>query len=130
MMPIVYDSELTAFDLEECGIAGSGLLTELTLSDYDWMQYVFRIRMPTKLQGLLIAEMTYSGSLRSTMKVTQITDGNTFVRSYEFSSELFTAFLRNYMTEHLKQWEKPGSCFDGFELGIRSYNSVLTDVDS
>lgn len=64
------------------------------------------------------------------MKVTQITDVHTFVRSYEFSSELFTAFLRNYMTEHLKQWEKRGSCFDGFELGIRFYNSVLTDVDS
>lgn len=58
--------------------------TKLTLSDYDWMNYVFETEFRTKNQGRLKVEIKYYGSKESEMNVKRIDTIGVFEYTYFF----------------------------------------------
>lgn len=124
LKPITYDAELSAFDMSLLSPQHGSIITKLTLLDYDWMAYRFKIWLPTKDQGLLKAEMEYFGCSDSEMTVKQMLDGKAVYHKISFSSDLFEAFIVKYMTAHIEQWGSKRA-FCGEQMGIDFFNEIL-----
>ena len=126
LQPISYDSNLTAFDLSKTKPCDDRLITELHLSDYDWMDYQFIVYLPTKDQGLLVANMKYFGTVTSEMTVTQTYDDKIYyTHQIVFPTDIFIEFLTQFMTAHIKQWDSPNA-FCGEELAVKFFNDILS----
>ena len=67
--------------------------TKLTLSDYDWMNYVFETEFRTKNQGRLKVEIKYYGSKESEMNVKRIDTIGVFEYTYFFETEMFEEYV-------------------------------------
>ena len=70
--------------------------TKLTLSDYDWMNYVFETEFRTKNQGRLKVEIKYYGSKESEMNVKRIDTIGVFEYTYFFETEMFEEYVSRF----------------------------------
>lgn len=130
LKPIVYDPELTEFDLSMTEPCDDRLITELHLSDYDWMDYQFVVYLPTKKQGFLTATMKYFGTTTSEMEVKQILDDHTtYLHKIIFPTDIFIDYLKQFMTAHLEQWNTTYA-FCGEELAVKFFNAVLSSASA
>lgn len=98
--------------------------TKLTLSDYDWMNYVFETEFRTKNQGRLKVEIKYYGSKESEMNVKRIDTIGVFEYTYFFETEMFEEYVFRFMRKHLIQW-KNQEVFYGGDIVLAFYNDIL-----
>lgn len=98
--------------------------TKLTLSDYDWMNYVFETEFRTKNQGRLKVEIKYYGSKESEMNVKRIDTIVVFEYTYFFETEIFEEYVSRFMRKHLIQW-KNQEVFYGGDIVLAFYNDIL-----
>ena len=97
--------------------------TKLTLSDNDWMQYIIETEFSIMNQGVLKVKFEYNGIHETEMTVER-ENGKKQEYRYWFASGIFEKYLRQYMKEHLKQWECE-TVFYGGDIVLNLYNEVL-----
>ena len=116
--PIVYDKELSAFNLRNDVDLFD---TNLILEDYDWMKYTLSSHMRTKAYGDIKIIFEYFGANYSTMKV------GTTAKEYEFEfdTDLFKEHIVKFMQKHIRHWEDKYG-FSGIEEIVNFYNAVLS----
>ena len=100
--------------------------TTLKLYDYDWMNYHLSAFFREKKLGLLNIEFIYCGVVTSRMIVTQVLNDKKIEYTYEYSSDIFINYLKQYMTKHIKQWEDKYA-FNDEEIVIEFYNKVIKE---
>ncbi len=122
LKPIVYDKELSAFDL-------NGNLdmfeTELVLDDYDWMQYVLTAHLPTKAYGDMEIQFEYSGAVFSIMVVKVRNE----VYVLKFNTDIFQEHIIKFLQKQIRSWGETNA-FDGTEEAVNFYNAVLAAPDT
>ena len=128
LQPLSYD--MSEYDLSILAPCNDRLATKLILDDYDWMSYSLETYFPTKSQGFLSVKVEYFGMTNCQMEVKQtfnISKENEYsiYHNYIFSTDIFEDFIKEYMTEHLKQWEDGAYAFCGEEYAIKLFNNVL-----
>ena len=127
LQPIPYDIELTAFDLSQTEPCDDRLITELHLSDYDWMDYKFIVYLPTKTQGFLTTKMEYFGTITSEMIVEQtLSDKEKYTHKIVFDTHLFVNFIKRYMKAHLEQWDSTYA-FCGEAMAVEFFNTIINN---
>ena len=133
LKPIKWDKKYTAFDFSFTPLCPDRIITKLTLDDYDWMQYVFEAWLPTKEQGLLHMKAEYFGSTVCTLKVIQEKSrgdeiyNKEIIHEIKFKTELFEAFITDFMKKHIAQWHETYA-FNGGEEAVKFYNRILRSV--
>lgn len=90
--------------------------TKLTLSDYDWMNYVFETEFRTKNQGRLKVEIKYYGSKESEMNVKRIDTIGVFEYTY---------FFDEYSCAMKSHFRKFGNQMSGSGNHLCNYASLL-----
>lgn len=127
---LLYDDELSEFDLSQTAPCDDRLMTKLTLDDYDWMYYTLETYLPTRKQGFLYVKVEYSGFVSSEMFVKQkLEDGVIVVHKIGFDSKIFSDFLVRYMNQHIAQWNETYA-FSGGKLMIELFNEILNNAKS
>ena len=96
--------------------------TFLKLDDYDWMNYSLTTRFHTADMGILHVQFEYFGMTISQMTVIKAGTGEKVI--YEYSTDIFTKHLVNYMQTHIKSWDDDYA-FDGENEVIEFFNDVL-----
>lgn len=96
--------------------------TFLKLNDYDWMNYSLTTKFRTADMGTLNVQFEYFGMTISQMTVIKAGTGEKVV--YEYSTDIFTKHLVNYMQNHIKSWDSEYA-FDGENEVIEFFNDVL-----
>lgn len=96
--------------------------TFLELDDYDWMNYSLTTKFCTADMGTLNVQFEYFGMTISQMTVIKAGTGEKVV--YEYSTDIFTKHLVNYMQNHIKSWDSEYA-FDGENEVIEFFNDVL-----
>ena len=128
LQKITYDDKLSEFDFfSAMAYCDDRIMTKLTLDDYDWMEYTFETWFPTKLQGFLHIKVIYVGTVDSKMEVEQTYNGNLYIHNIVFSSDLFEAFIKDYLTKHLASWDSEYA-FCGEKEAITFYNTILDNI--
>lgn len=121
---------------------GESLSTQLILDDYEWMDYKLITHFTTS-QGHLSICFEFFGSTKSEMVVAKTTkdwrgedlsdenmktecnmDTVRFV--YAFPTEVYREYLKRFLTEHMKQWEKDAPAFYGKDIVMEFYNAVVS----
>ena len=123
--PIIFDKEYSAFELLDFD---TDFKTELTLQDYDWIDYCLCVGIPTKQYGRMSIEFEYNGINVSTMKV-WIDKPEKRMYFFEFNSKIFQEHIVKFMQRHIASWNEKYS-FEGLEEVINFYNAVLVDSDT
>ena len=98
--------------------------TLLTLDDYDWMMYNLSTKFRTEQYGLLQVKFKYFGTTVSTMEVTRIYDNISETFEYEYSTDIFIKYIKQYMKHHLESWDS-AYAFNGEEDVLAFYNEVI-----
>ena len=122
LKPIVYDDELSAFDLNG-GI--DEFETELMLSDYDWMEYILSAHLPTKAYGGMDIQFEYDGAVFSIMIVKVRNE----VYVLKFNADIFEEHIIKFLQKQIRSWGEPNA-FDGTEEVVNFYNAVLAAPDT
>ena len=122
LKPIVYDKELSAFNITDDIDIFS---TSLELHDYDWMHYVLTAHLPTKAYGDMEIQFDYSGAIFSVMTVKARDE----VYVLKFNTEIFKEHIIKFLQKQIKTWDGPYG-FNGIEETVHFYNAVLADQDT
>ena len=122
LKPIVYDKELSAFNITDDIDIFS---TSLELHDYDWMHYVLTVHLPTKVYGDMEIQFDYSGAIFSVMTVKARDE----VYVLKFNTEIFKEHIIKFLQKQIKTWDGPYG-FNGIEETVHFYNAVLADQDT
>ena len=107
---------LALLDISELPKDHDNNLTELILSDYSWMEYIFNMNIP----DLLNMTVKYRGITHCEATVIR----NDVEYYITFSSDLFIDFLKDYLNKHNEQWDSKYT-FSGEILGIQLYNTIV-----
>ena len=99
--------------------------TDLKLSDYDWAKYDLSTRFYTKENGILRIQWNHFLMTTSAMMVTQLKDNKLTYYYIEFNSDIFGKYLKEYMLEHMKQWEPDTYAFNGEDVVIKLFNECI-----
>ena len=122
LKPLVYDKELSAFDLngdiDSCE-------TKLVLDDYDWMHYILTAHLPTKAYGDMEIQIEYDGAIFSIMAVKVRNE----VYVLKFNTDIFEEHIIKFLQKQIQTWGKPNA-FDGTEEAVNFYNAVLAAPDT
>ena len=122
LKPIVYDKELSAFDLngdiDSCE-------TKLVLDDYDWMHYILTAHLPTKAYGDMEIQFEYDGAIFSIMAVKVRNE----VYVLKFNTDIFEEHIIKFLQKQIRSWGEPNA-FDGTEEAVNFYNAVLGAPDT
>ena len=122
LKPIVYDKELSAFNITDDIDIFS---TSLELHDYDRMHYVLTVHLPTKVYGDMEIQFDYSGAIFSVMTVKARDE----VYVLKFNTEIFKEHIIKFLQKQIKTWDGPYG-FNGIEETVHFYNAVLADQDT
>lgn len=122
LKPIVYDKELSAFNITDDIDIFS---TSLELHDYDWMHYVLTAHLPTKAYGDMEIQFDYAGAIFSVMTVKARDE----VYVLKFNTEIFKEHIIKFLQKQIKTWDGPYG-FNGIEETVHFYNAVLADQDT
>lgn len=117
--------KLTKKDIDHSRV--DAISVDLSLSDYDWLDYKLDARLFLKKYGLLRIVFSYSGTALSSMLVEQYNDGfkkMVPVDYFEFSSEIFLKHLSIYLTEHNKTLNQE-QAFVPDEYVFNFYNEII-----
>ena len=108
------------------GLEDDRICTELTLLDYDWMNYYLTTRFTTEKLGVLAVTFEYFGTTTSTMIVKQfeLNSDKSAIYCYEYPTEIFTKYITQYMQKHIASWDDKYA-FSGEDIVIDFYNEVL-----
>jgi len=99
--------------------------TDLKLSDYDWAKYDLSTRFYTKENGVLRIQWNHFLMTTAAMMVTQLKDNKLTYYYIEFNSDIFGKYLKEYMLEHMKQWEPDTYAFNGEDVVIKLFNECI-----
>lgn len=103
--------------------------TILTLHDCSEMSYKLESILSTKSQGKLKISFNYLGLAISEMRVTQIIedydDEETDTYEFEFDSEIFIKYYKEFLLNHINQWDTDYA-FNRENIIIAFFNEVLT----
>lgn len=122
LKPIVYDEELSAFDLNG---DSDTFETKLVLDDYDWMHYVLTAHLPTKAYGNMEIQFEYDGAIFSIMAVKV----RNKVYVLKFNTDIFQEHIIKFLQKQIQAWGDTRA-FDGTEEAVNFYNAVLAASDT
>lgn len=97
--------------------------TQLSLLDYDWMNYTLTTRFRTEALGTLDVCFEYFGCVDSRMTVVQTTNKGETVE-YSYNSDIFEKYLMRFLSQHMAQWGQH-LAFNGENIVVDFYNEVL-----
>ena len=127
LKPIMWDEDLSAFDLDS--VAEGCITTYLELSDYDWMNYVFKSTLPTKDQGKINFRAEFYGSDKTMVKIHQSLNNLDVEYDLDVPTVVFSDFLVDYLSKHIAQWESTNSrAFCGEKEAIELFNRSITEA--
>ena len=131
LRPIYYDNALSAFDMSLNGSDTSGIITLVTLLDFDKFNYRVEFWLPTKEQGLLYINTYYSGEVRSAASLVQWVNGEFFRYTFDYNSEYFKKFMDGYLRKQREQFKSSAVREDTskFEESLASINRSSLSVD-
>ena len=114
-------------NLEDLDLTGNNFcdgdfISELKLSDYDWMNYILEATFKTKKGDIFNIKFDYFGSTTSLMIVKILNKDLDF--SYEYPTDIFKDNIVKYMRKHIDSWNS-GYAFFGAEEVLNFYNEVI-----
>ncbi len=116
--PIIYDRELSAFDLSHYVNLYD---LNLILSDFDWENCEISASISTKEYGDMKIRFKYYGCTSCTMEVE--TEKGKY--SFSFSTSIFEKYIIRFLYKYVRIW-KEKSAFDDLGEVVDFYNDVLT----
>lgn len=118
----LYKIKLEDLDLTGSNPYDDDFVSELKLSDYDWMNYVLDAKFKTKNGDIFNIEFEYFGTTTSLMTVK--IPNKSLDCSYEYPTNIFKDNIVKYMKKHIDSWNGEDAFF-GAEEVLNFYNEVI-----
>ena len=110
--------------------------TTAVFSDYDWVEYTYDARIPTKDIGTLLVRFEFAGLVYSTLYVRQLlpsalTGGDEHVcidRAFNFPSKLFMEYMQKDLQARIRNMHDPKGYAYGLDpLVLEWYGRVIAE---